>query len=146
MKYITLIIIIVCGLNAYGQSLEKKLPLENGITHHTIEENKIQMMKDANFALEQIKKYRSKKIFSYGLYALGGGLTYYALDHMDVPTKYPGYDKDRYDKQRRERLAVGIVGGVIIGAGVYINIRNQRLLKNAEIRLKPNSGGITFYF
>ena len=146
MRYIVFILLIVCGLTTSGQTVKKKIPSKNGITHHTINENKIQLMKDANFALEEIRKFQSKKILSYGLIGLGAGLTYYAMDHMDTPVKYPGYDKDRYDRQKRERLTVGIIGGVIMGAGIYINIRNHKLLKNAELRLQPNSSGITFYF
>ena len=65
MRHITLIILIVCGFTTYGQSVKKKTPVENGITHHTINENKIQLMKDANYALKEIREFQSKKILGF---------------------------------------------------------------------------------
>ena len=146
MKYIVFIILVACGLNTYGQSIETRIPLENGITHHTIEENKIQLMKDANLALEEIKKYKRNRNTGYFLVGCGAGVLYYACDHMEVPLKYTGYNRSDYLNKRNQRRVVGLVGGTIMGVGTYFIIRSNKTLKNAEIRLQPNGGGIRFYF
>ena len=133
MKHLFIIILIACTTQLYGQSLKEKIPGEYGITHHSIHENKIQLMKNANFALEDIKKFKRNRNLGAGLIIAGGGLAYYAGSFMDIPVKYPGYDEGEYDDKNRRRQIVGIAGGVMIGAGAYVTLRSQKLLKHAEI-------------
>ena len=147
MKFLSFIILIACSLCVNGQSLKKRMPNNHGITHHTIKENKIQMMKDVNYAIEGIKRYKRNRNLGYGMAAVGTGILYYAASHMDVPIHYSNdYKYDDYKQKRQDRRIVGVVGSIILGTGAYLVIKNRKLLRNAEIRLQSNYGGIKFYF
>ena len=144
--YILAMVSIACTLNGHAQNIEDRITNQYGVTHHTLNENKIQLMKSANFAIENIKKYQRKRNLGLCVAGAGAGVFYYACSHMEIPVKFEGRDNSEYDRTRRRRIAVGAAGVALMGTGAFLVVKNDKLLRNAEVMLQPDSGGVRFYF
>ena len=130
-------------LGSYAQ----RIPNKNGITHHTITEDKIQLMKNCNLAQEKIIKYQKSIIENIGLCVFGGSIMYVAAEQLPIPVKFNDGTKGKNYKSRKNlRKYTGILGAGIFGYGVYRLCRNWRLLNKAKLNLRPTNGGIKFVF
>lgn len=153
MKLIVAVLGLLLCTVGNAQEVKKRIPFKNGVTHHSISEDKIELMRSANLVKEKIIKYKTRKKIGYGLCVLGAGAIYYACDHMKVPQYWYSKNSQRYiernriaDKRRDRRRVVAILGAATFVTGSYIIWKNHKLLRRIEFNLSPTTGGLKFYW
>jgi len=148
-RCLLLIFILSIGSNSYAQEKDWGLhiPNPNGVTKHTIRENKIQLFKNANYARRQLKKYKTNIDIGYIELAIGtAGLTF-AGCFMDVPQYWEnGRCKNRGIRRRNARYVVSAVSILFIADGTLKIRKNRKILAEIDYTLSPIHGGLIFKF
>jgi len=149
MRYILLISIMILSLGVKSQVVDysKKIPNKYGVTHHFIEEDKINLMKDANLASDIAKSCERGLMTGYiEVGVAAAGMTVAGL-FMKVPQHWSdGRHEGRADNRKNWRTGVVIVSSIIGIDGVLRIGRNHKKLKKIQYTLTPTSGGVRFYF
>jgi len=149
MRAFLILSMLICtlGLKAQSTDYTKRLPSKFGVTHHFINEDKIQLMKNANEVKDLITKYKYNVKIGYAEVAIGTGILTFAGCFMKVPQKYSsGYQKDRYDRYKRNRYIVAGVGILFTTVGCVTIYNNHKKLRKVDLHMSPVSGGFRFYF
>jgi len=149
MKYALIIILLICTLGLKAQSIDysKRIPNKFGVTHHFINEDKIQLMKNANETKDLINKYETNVVVGYAEIAVGTGILTFAGCFMKVPQEWSnGYQQDRYDRRKRNRYIVAGVGVLFTTVGCITIYKNHKKLRKVDLHMSPVSGGLRFHF
>lgn len=153
---LTILMMVILGLKAQDNPFVDKVPIDtlsirfpnsNGITHHWLNENKIQLMKNEILTQKLIRTYKRKVSVGYASIALGTGILTYASAFQKVPQWYStGYNNHVAKQRRNIRQGTALIGLVFVTVGVIRVYKCNKILNRVELVLRPTSGGVTLFF
>lgn len=149
----TMILILLTFIAALKVSAQTQVdstlrtPNTYGVGRDTYKINRIQLMKDANYAQECIDKEVKHIIGGSTVTLIGLTGLWYAYNRMEVPTKFSdGSNRRHYIHCRQKRNWVLIPSIVVTGAGIGYTAFRCGKLNSIKMILRPAEVGISYNY